>query len=174
MSETSLPAVEGHGVEHGCPGLAGRDGGAAVAAWDEVCAGVGLLGGRQVNEDACWLELPGEREGRVQRVFVSREVIQPSLEVVQVKVAFVQINDVDVEKVVKRFGQLLAGAIGYAPLFDDAGNPIDGLLTLSTSMPLAALDLSNPTPFLMYLGIMAKAADTIEQEFAAPGLGDLL
>jgi hypothetical protein len=64
---------------------------------------------------------------------------------------------------------LLAGGIGYAPNYDDAGNPADGFLTVASSIPLATLDLSTPRPFLLYLFILAGAADDTKHKVSQLG-----
>jgi hypothetical protein len=69
----------------------------------------------------------------------------------------------------KRFGQLNAGAIGYSPIYGSDGSETDGFLNMSTSIPLRSLDLSDPTPFLLYLHILARAADNLERNLSSMG-----
>ncbi len=129
-----------------------------MATWLEFCGLAGRFGGKQLGETAWVFELQSDGEGQLQRVFVFHELMKPDFEFIQVKSPVVPINEVDTEQVLKAFGQLNVAAIGYSPNFDAAGNPIDGFLTLSTSIPLAGLDLSDGTSFFLYLNVVARAA----------------
>jgi hypothetical protein len=144
-----------------------------VATWHEFCGLAGSFGGEQVGENAWRFDVQGRGEGRTQKVLVFREVMQPDFEFIQVKAAFVMIETVNCAEVLKAFGQLLVGAIGYSPGFDANGNQTDGFLNISTSIPLAALDLSEPTVFFLYLNVLAQGADNLEQQLSAPGSPDL-
>jgi hypothetical protein len=144
-----------------------------MATWHEFCGLAGTFGGEQVGENAWRFDLQGRGEGRTQKVFVFREVLQPDFEFIQLKSAFVMMEMVNCAEVLKAYGQLNVGAIGYSPRFDANGNQIDGFLNISTSIPLAALDLSEPTVFFLYLNVLAQAADNLEQQLSAPGSTDL-
>ena len=136
-----------------------------MGTWNEFCSKAEGLGG-QKRSDAAWaFLLPGAAEGRTQQVFVFHEVMGKDFEVIQVRSAIVPIDFVNTDAVIQTFGQLLAGAIGYTPVTDSPG-----LLTLSTSMPLGALDFSDPTPFFVFLHLFAAAADTVEQQVGPAGL----
>jgi len=145
-----------------------------MATWQDFCAIAPMGGGRELSPTAWLFELPGNGEGRSQKVFAFHEVIKPDFGVIRVSSAVAHIADVDVEKVIRSFGQLLAGGIGYAPMFDDDASPVDGFLNVVSSIPLAALDLSDPKPFLLYLFIVARAADDTEQKISSLGTADLL
>jgi hypothetical protein len=143
-----------------------------MGTWPEVCAIAKQSGARQLNDTALLFEVQGAEHGSVQKVFVFHEVMQPDFEFLQIQSAFASIQDVDVEKVIKDLGKLQVGAIGYSPFYDDDGDEIDGVISITTSIPLSPFDLSDPTPFLIYLHILAKAANTIERNLAvtvAPG-----
>ena len=144
-----------------------------MATWHEFCGLARRFGGKQLNETGWMFDLQGCEAGRSQKVFVSYELMKPNFEFIQVRSAFVLINEVDTEQVLKRVGQLQAGSIGYSPLFDRHGNPIDGVLNISSAIPLAVLDLSEPTWFILYLNILARTADGIEQRISAPGSPDI-
>lgn len=126
-------------------------------------------GGNQLGPGAWAFELPGVDEGRTQKVFVFYEVIKPDFEIIRVSSPVSAIADVDAASVLRSFGQLLVGGIGYSPDADDDGRDSGGFLTIATSVPLAALDLSNPTPLLLYLFVLAKAADDVELKISPTG-----
>lgn len=132
-----------------------------VATYQGFCQEAGRFGGVQESADVWSFDLQGKAEGRSQVVFVFHEVMPPDLEFLQVKSVFAQIAAVDCAKVLKGFGQLNVGAIGYSPNFDDQGNEVDGFLTIASSFPLPALDLSDPTWFFLYLNLVAQAADAL-------------
>jgi hypothetical protein len=126
---------------------------------------------RTTANDTGWLfELLGVEEGdRTQKVFVFYELMRPDFEFVQIKSPFAPIRDVDVARTLKSFGQLNVGAIGYSPIYDSDGRETDGFLNIATSIPLRSLDLSDPTPFLLYLHILARAADNLERNLSSMG-----
>jgi hypothetical protein len=140
-----------------------------MSTWQEVCAIASRFGARQLNDTAWLFELPGAGEGRVQKVFVFYELLLPDFEFVQVKSAFAPIREVDVDRVIRSLGQLQVGAIGYTPFRADDGSELDGMLYITTSIPLRSFDLSDPTTFLMYLHILARAADDIGGKVASAG-----
>jgi hypothetical protein len=145
-----------------------------MASWYEFCNLARNFGGKQLNDNGWLFEVQGHTDDRTQKVFVFREVMQPDFEFIQLTSAFALIRTVDCEKVLKAFGRLNAGAIGYSSLSDANGNETDGVLNLTTSIPLAALDLSNPGIFFLYLNIFGQAADNIEDQVSAlPGSPNL-
>ncbi|MGA8744957.1 MAG: hypothetical protein WB507_03730 [Solirubrobacterales bacterium] len=144
-----------------------------MATWQEFCEVAPMAEGQELSATAWVFELPGSSEGRTQKVFAFHEVIQPDFGILRVTSAIALITDVDTEKVVQAFGQLLAGAIGYAPTFDDAGQAKDGFLNVASSLPLGLLDLSDPKGILLYLFIVARAADDVEQKISSAGYLDL-
>jgi hypothetical protein len=144
-----------------------------LATWDDFCGVAATFGGTRLSDAAWRFDLQVHGEGRAQKVFAFYELMKPDLEFLKIASAFAEIDAVDCEAVLKAFGQLNVGSIAYTPRFDAAGNPIDGFLTLATSLPLATLDLSEPLQFMLYLNIFARAADTIEQQVSTPGSRDL-
>jgi hypothetical protein len=144
-----------------------------LATWDELCDVAGKFGGARVRDTAWRFDVEVHGEGRSQNVFVFYEVLKPDLEFIKIASAFAAIDAVDCAAVMKAFGQLTVGSIGYSPRFDAAGNPVDGFLTLSASLPLATLDLSAPMQFMLYLNVLARAADTIERQVNGDGSTDL-
>jgi hypothetical protein len=146
--------------------------GGRMATWDQFCAVAPTAGGKELSPAAWVFDLPGVDEGRTQKVFVFYEVIQPAFGIVRVSSPVAAIADVDVESVLKSFGQLLVGGIGYSPDFADDGHSFGGFLTIASSVPLAALDLSDATQFLLYLFILAKAADDVELKISSTGAID--
>ena len=144
-----------------------------MGTWDEVCEMAGGFGAQRLGATAWMFELEGRDPDRLQKVFVSYELnlMEPFFEFIQVKSAFVSIAEVDMDRVMRGMGQMQVGGLGYSPLFDAEGNPIDGLVTITTSIPLASLNVGDPT-LLLYLHIVAKAADRIEAGISSPEAGD--
>lgn len=136
-----------------------------MATWDEFSALAGRFGGTRLSENAWSFDLQGKGEDRVQKTFVFHETIAPDFEMLRVASAFAPIGVVDCAQVLKGFGQMHVGAIGFTPVGDPA---VEGLLTLVTSIPLACLDLSRPLVFMLYLNIFAQAADNVEQRVSLP------
>ena len=143
-----------------------------MATWLEFCGLAGAFGGKQVGEKAWMFEVEGSGPDRTQKVFVFHEVMPPDFEFLQFKSAYPMIEAVNSEQVLKESGQLVVGSIGYSPRFDAVGNAFDGFLNLSTSVPLAALDLSEPVPVFLYLNILAQAADNLEQRLSGSEASD--
>jgi hypothetical protein len=140
-----------------------------MGTWRDVCTIAVQFGARQLNDTGWLFELQGAAEDRTQKVFVSYELMQPDFEFVQIKSPFAPMRDVDVARTLKSFGQLNAGAIGYSPIYDSDGRETDGFLNITTSIPLRSLDLSDPTPFLLHLHILARAADNLERNLSSMG-----
>lgn len=141
-----------------------------MATYHEFCGLAGRFGGRQLGADVWIFDLQGRGEDRAQKVAVFYEVMPPGgIEFLQIKSAFALISSVDCEQIIKEFGQLNVGAIGYNPRSDSQGNPVDGFVTISSSFPLAAIDLDDATSFFLYLHLLGQAADTLEQKFDSLG-----
>ncbi len=137
-----------------------------MGTWQEVCAIARNFGAQQLNDTAWLFQLQVTEEGKLQKVFVFYELMPPDFEFMQIMSAFGPIQEMDLKKVIKRLGQLQAGAIGYSPFRADDGSEIDGMLNITTSIPLRPFDLSDPTVFIIYLHILARAADNAERNFA--------
>ncbi len=54
-------------------------------------------------------------------------------------------------------------------MFDAAGNTIDGMLTLSTSIPLVGIDLSDPSWLLLYINVLGQAGDGLGNQMVTSG-----
>ena len=135
-----------------------------MADYQQFCAVASSFGAEQLNPDVWRFELPGRDAERTQDVFVMRELMPPDLEFLQIKSAFAPLEETDCAQVLRHFGQMTVASIGHNPLYDDQGNQEDGLLTLASSLPLAVLDLTNPLAFMLYLHVLARAADGLEQQ----------
>jgi hypothetical protein len=129
-------------------------------------------GGVPLSPEAWLFDLPGISDGRTQKVFVFREVISPEFGVLKISSPIANIGDIDSGAVIRVHGQLLVGGLGYSPLFDDAGNPVDGMLCLVDTVPLETLALGDPSPFLLYLFLIARAADDLEVKLSSLGTAD--
>jgi hypothetical protein len=140
-----------------------------MGSWQEVCAIGSRFGARQMNDTAWLFELQGDDEGSLQKVFVFYELMQPDFEFLQIKSAFASIREVDAEAAIKKLGQLQVGGIGYAPFRASDGSQADGMLTITTSIPLRSFDLSDPTTFMLYLHILARAANNSGRSFSSTG-----
>lgn len=134
-----------------------------MAHYEQFCEIAASFGAERLSPDVWRFGLPGRETERTQDVFVFREVMPPDMEFLHVKSAFAPLAGTNCDQVLRNFGQMTVGFIGHNPVFDDQGNQEDGLLTLGTSLPLAALDLTDPLPFLLYLNILGRAADGLEQ-----------
>jgi hypothetical protein len=143
-----------------------------MATWEELGNYLSQLGGRQPADTIWILKLPGSEESRTQTIGVSLEQISPDFEFIKITSAVAMITDVDMNEILRRYGQLLVGCIAYTPAATK-DRPDDGIVNLASTSPLAALDLRDPSPFLLYLHVLARAADTVERELAKPGVPDL-
>lgn len=150
------------------PGGDGRSYGAEVATWEEFCAFAEANQGRRLSATGWVFDAIGSAADRSQKVFAFLEVLPPGFEILQVKSAFAEIEEVDVEAVVRRLGQLSVGAIGYTPGVGGLGEPTDGYLNLTSSIPLAAIDLSDPLPLTVFLAAMAEVTDDLERHIHRP------
>jgi hypothetical protein len=144
-----------------------------MATWTEFCGLARGFGGDQLGEDVWRFDVQGRGETRTQKVMVIHEVMPPMLEFIEVQAGFAMIDAVDCEDVLKRYGALHVGAIAYTPRYAADGAATNGFLSVKTSIPLGALDLSDPTTFFLYLNVLGQAADQLEQEFGTPGSSDL-
>jgi hypothetical protein len=144
-----------------------------MASWADVVQRIQMLGATPSASDDVWfLELRGRDESRTQRIAVIREVMAPDMEFLQLKSAFALLEEVDAADVIRRYGQMLAGAIGFTPLGSENGGPHNGMLHLVTNVPLACLDLADPHAFLLYLSIFAQAADQMENQVSITDVYD--
>ncbi len=140
-----------------------------MATWTEFCELAGSFGAKQLNPTLWQFGVPARTEDHEHEVFASYEVMQPAFEFLSLKTALVRVSGVDCEQVLRSLGQLLVGAIGYQPMFDAGGNTIDGMLTLSTSIPLVGIDLSDPSWLLLYINVLGQAGDGLGKQMAISG-----
>lgn len=140
-----------------------------MATWAEFSELAGRFGARQLNSTLWQFGVPSRSGDHEHEVFASHEVMQPDFEFLQLKSGLVRISEADCEQALKAFGQLLVGAIGYQPIFDANGNNFDAMLTLSTSIPLAGIDLSEPTWLLLYINVLGQAGDGLGKQMAPSG-----
>jgi hypothetical protein len=129
----------------------------------------GTFGAKQLNPTLWQFGVPARAGDHEHDVFASYEVMQPDFEFLQLKTGLVSASNVDCGQLLRSFGQLLIGAIGYQPLFDANGNSTGGMLTVSTSIPLAGIDLSEPSWLLLYINVLGQGADGIGQQLAQTG-----
>lgn len=144
-----------------------------MASWSEFCDVAGAYGGKRVGANGWAFEVQGRGADRSQKVYAFHETMPPDLQFVQLTSAFAMIEAVDCAEVLRSCGQMTAGSIGYSPRFDANGDEAGGFLSLSTSVPLALLDLSEPLRLLLHINILAQAADGLEQRYAPSGLPDV-
>lgn len=120
--------------------------------------------GEQLSPDVWRVDVPGRGPGRNQKVFVFRELIPPDLDVIKIVSSVAPIALVDPGAVLRAHGLLNVAAFGHNPDYDAEGNPSDGVLTLSTSMPLGGMDLTEPSWFHLYVYLVGQAADKLDQQ----------
>lgn len=141
-----------------------------MATWLEVGQQLLQIGGQQLNETMWRVDLQGCEPSRTQQVFVSYEVMKPDFEMLKVLSPVAPSSLVDVEGVVRMLGGLVVGNIGYTPT-----GSADGLVHIGTTIPLALLDLTSPQLFLVYLAMVAQAADGFERQLLGPvGMPDMM
>jgi tetratricopeptide (TPR) repeat protein len=138
-------------------------------AWHAIRSLLESSGAQRLNDTALSLEISRGNTGRTQRTWISYEVIAPDYEIVKLHSPFARVGTVSAEEVIRESGQLLIGSIGYNPASDASGNDI-GFLTLGSSIPLAMLDPQDAGSILMYLAVLAGAADQLEERWSG---GDL-
>jgi hypothetical protein len=143
-----------------------------MAQWQEVEQIASMMGGKRFNDTMWMLQIPGSTPMRRQKVFVSLEILPPDFQLIRIASPVAMIAHVHPGAALRRIGQLQVGSISYAPSFND-GRPVDGWINIATSLPLAILDLRESGMFMIYLSILARAADTLEQEFSGPAAPDL-
>jgi hypothetical protein len=137
------------------------DFGDAMATWHEVEFAVQSLPSKRLNDTMWGLELPIDGTDRTQQVFLSHEIVKPDMAFVKVTSPLAPAQVLNVEAVVRSFGSLNVGSLSYVPFNEDSG-----MLCIGTSMPLDVLDLSQPQAFLLYLFVLARAADNIRAQIS--------
>lgn len=135
-----------------------------MAGWTEVCHAIERLGAERLSPDVWRVTLRGSSEERRQQVLVMRELMQPDLEFVRVMSPVSALSDLHADVALRVLGQMTVGMIGHNPSDDGAG-----LVCIGTTIPLSCLDLSG-TDFLLYLTILANAADGVEEQLGGVDL----
>jgi hypothetical protein len=131
-----------------------------------------LINGQQMAE-AVWLfHMDVGGNGRRQKVFVTYELMKPDFEFLRITAAVSMMSLADPKMIIRQVGQLQAGCVSFTPSATQ-GRPDDGIINLCTVIPLVALDLTEPGPFLLYLNIFAITADNLEQEMMPAGAPDM-
>lgn len=133
-----------------------------MSTWSQVLEALKPKRPEILGDDIVKLSMLVLHEGneRTQFVFVSREVMPPMLEMMQIKAAFSLNGEVDLSGLVRQFGGLVVGSLGFTPTGDQHGG---GILALEANIPLTSFAVSDPINFLIYLHVFATAADTIER-----------
>ena len=129
-----------------------------MATWSQVESAIKLLSAEQLNNTMWSTELHIDGTDRTQRVFVAYELVPPDMEFVKVSSPIDSAGAImDPGSVLQQFGSLTVGSLSYLQ-FSQGG----GMLFIGTSIPLWVLDLSNPHPFLLYMHVLAQAADMVK------------
>lgn len=132
-----------------------------MATWSEVESAVQSLPSKKLNDTMWMLELSIDGTDRTQQVFLAHEIVKPDMAFVKVTSPLAPAQLLNIEAVVRSFGSLNVGSLSYVPF-----NESDGILCIGTSMPLGVLDLSQPHTFLLYLYVLARAADNIKAQIS--------
>lgn len=138
-----------------------------MASWSDVSAVAHKFGAQRLGDSAWLFEIQGTDESRQQKVFVNYELMPPDFEFLKISSVLTHVKGVDTREILEKAGQFQVGSLNYTPDFDEDGRITDGFITLGTTIPLALIDISDPTWFLLYLHILAHTADAQEQQFSA-------
>lgn len=138
-------------------------------AWAAIRRLLESSGAQRLNDTALSFEIPRGDTGRTQRTWISYELLAPDYEIVKVHSPFARVGTVIADEVIRDSGQMIIGSIGYTPSQDASGNEC-GFLTLGSSIPLTMLDTEDAGSILMYLAVLAGAADQLEERWSS---GDL-
>lgn len=138
-------------------------------AWEAIRHLLETSGAQRLSDTALSLEIPRGDTGRTQRTWISYEVLPPDYEIVKLHSPFARVGTVSADEVIRESGQLVIGSIAYTPAQDASGNDI-GFLTLGSSIPLMMLNPADAGSILMYLAVLAGAADQLEERWSG---GDL-
>jgi tetratricopeptide (TPR) repeat protein len=134
-------------------------------AWIALRSMLETSGAQRLSETALSMEIPRGDTGRTQRVWISYEVVAPDYEFARLHSPFARVGTVNLDEVVRDSGKLIIGSIGYTPSADALGNDI-GLLTVGSSIPLMMLNPNDAGSILMYLAVLAGAADQLEARWS--------
>lgn len=131
-----------------------------MATWSQIGSVVRVLPCEKLNDTMWSVDFFIDGTDRTQRVFLEYEVVKPDMEFVKAVSPLAPAQALDIEAVVRKFGSLTIGSFSYIQ-FSGGG----GSLFLGSSVPLQLLDLSDPHAFLLYLQLLAQAADWIKMSY---------
>ena len=143
-----------------------------MATWADVVRVVQMMRGSAATDTVLTLKLNGNGPSRTQQLFVALEVYEGSVELVQIQSIFGDIFSQDTGdllfSIFRNFTNIFGG-LGFISGDSDGS----GKITLTSTLPLALLDLSDPTSFVAYLRLFAKLADHYEQQLLGPSAPDI-
>ena len=147
-----------------------------MATWQQVETALRSVEGAEQLSETMWMCNVPTGESRRQKVFVSFEKLEPFFELVRLSSAFTMLSMVDPEALITEFGGTMIGSISYTPHCNDDGTVVDGIVGLSTTVPLMLLDVSD-TPlergqparvwFGVFINTLGQAADRLEQRIVS-------
>ncbi|MCW2995982.1 MAG: hypothetical protein JWQ18_3477 [Conexibacter sp.] len=139
-----------------------------MATWQELCEKSRAIGGELIGDGMLRFDVVDENESELPTVYAFNEVIKPSFEMLLLKSVLMPIAVIDVPTLLREHGQMLAGSFSYQSMFDPSGREIDGMLAFSTNIPLASLDLSEPSNLFLYIYLFAGATKHVQQQLRPP------
>ena len=143
-----------------------------MASWQEVETALRSVEGAEQLSETMWMCNVSTGESRRQKVFVSFEKLEPFFGLVRLSSPFTMMSMIDPETLLTAFGGTMIGSLNYTAHCDDDGTLVDGIVGLSTTIPLMLLDVSD-TPlerglparvwFGVFVNTLGQAADSLEQ-----------
>jgi len=128
-----------------------------MATWQDILA-LQMPRAEEVSDGVLTLQFEGCEPNRSQKVFLFHDVLKPDLEMIRISSAIALASEINAETVMQGLGNMLIGGLSYSPYGDN-----DGIISLGITLPLMFLDLSESAFFYVYLGILARDADRVEQ-----------
>jgi hypothetical protein len=128
-----------------------------MATWGQIVSSIQAFPAQQLSDTMWSLEHFIDDTDRTQRVYLMHEVLKPDMEFVKIVSPLDSVPVPDIEATVRKPGSLTIGAFSYMQ-FPGGG----GMLFIGNSIPLQILDLSDQQTFLLYLQLLAQAADWIK------------
>lgn len=141
-----------------------------MASWSDVSAVAASHGGERLSESMLQFNIQGKGVGRRQKVFMSYELMPPDFEFVRIESPIGIMSELEPEAALRGLGQLQVGALTYTPVPNSAMD--DGIVGIGTTMPLALVDLTEPLVLMLYINILAQAADNVEQQIGGASMPD--
>ncbi|MGH4024022.1 MAG: hypothetical protein ACRDRV_05495 [Pseudonocardiaceae bacterium] len=137
-----------------------------MATWSDVSNMAKMYGAEQKSETVWLFNIQGTDESRRQDVYVSYELMPPDFELIKISSLVATLEHVDPGEIFRNVGKFQIGNLGYSPGFEREGGQNDGFITIGTTIPLAIINISDPTFLLLYLHILADLADALEQQYS--------